>query len=460
MLSAVALVFCGVLSLSGVQGGSEDSPSHLKPFGWGKSIQMEEVDGFVPVKTFFEEYVIPNKPVVMRGANKIWPGYENWQTDKYFMNVAPEKPYIISMDVKRGNPDKPSDYVDFKEFVQMYNTSQRRMVEFTPEFLKKDVLVPACVDCQEITQGEILMGNKIWFGAQYTTSVVHKDAADNINCLVYGVKNYTVLSPKYDPNVVIDRPDGLYSTMDVDSVDADKYPGLDGVEYQLTELQGGDCIFIPYKWIHQVRSYGRNIAVNIWWNHWKNKELDLSKCAKQEEGKSISDALFHGWGDFENRDEGVLEHTKDLLSMAHILKPVTFPRWVGIFTNGLKMADHNPMQVLRNVDPDLKRALKEAFKTMNADKDSKITPEEFKQLTEEQKQTVIKAVKYVLKTTRQRANSSEANSKDLKERNRKKVQADAENAANQKTDQGQGQGQDHSAADSTADTDSIKHDEF
>lgn len=39
---------------------------------------------------------------------------------------------------------------------------------------------------------------KIWFGAQYTTSVVHKDAADNINCLVYGVKNYTVLSPKYD----------------------------------------------------------------------------------------------------------------------------------------------------------------------------------------------------------------------------------------------------------------------
>lgn len=67
---------------------------------------------------------------------------------------------------------------------------------------------------------------------------------------------------------------------------------------------------------------------------------------------------------------------------------------------------------------------------------------------------------YVLKTTRQRANSSEANSKDLKERNRKKVQADAENAANQKTDQGQGQGQDHSAADSTADTDSIKHEEF
>lgn len=49
-------------------------------------------------------------------------------------------------------------------------------------------------------------------------------------------------------NVFMDRPDGLYSTMDVDEVDAEKYPGLDTVQYQLTELHGGDCVFIPYKW--------------------------------------------------------------------------------------------------------------------------------------------------------------------------------------------------------------------
>ena len=58
--------------------------------------------------------------------------------------------------------------------------------------------------------------------------------------------------------------------------------------------------------IHQVRSYGRNIAVNIWWNHWRNKEIDLSKCAHRETDKPITEAQFMGWGDFENRDEGVL----------------------------------------------------------------------------------------------------------------------------------------------------------
>ena len=57
--------------------------------------------------------------------------------------------------------------------------------------------------------------------------------------------------------------------------------------------------------IHQVRSYGRNIAVNIWWNHWKNKEIDIESCPTEVEKKSIETAKFHGWGDFETRDEGV-----------------------------------------------------------------------------------------------------------------------------------------------------------
>ena len=33
----------------------------------------------------------------MRGANKIWPGFENWQSDEYFRSVAPQKPYIVSV---------------------------------------------------------------------------------------------------------------------------------------------------------------------------------------------------------------------------------------------------------------------------------------------------------------------------------------------------------------------------
>ena len=34
--------------------GETDSPSHLKPFGWGNAKPLEEVQGFIPVKQFFE----------------------------------------------------------------------------------------------------------------------------------------------------------------------------------------------------------------------------------------------------------------------------------------------------------------------------------------------------------------------------------------------------------------------
>eukprot|EP00118_Oscarella_pearsei_P015319 m.137643 g.137643 ORF g.137643 m.137643 type:complete len:104 (+) comp38220_c0_seq30:1245-1556(+) len=38
------------------------------------------------------------------------------------------------------------------------------------------------------------------------------------------------------------------------------------VEYEYVKMEEGDCLYIPYKWYHQVRSYDRNIAVNVWWN--------------------------------------------------------------------------------------------------------------------------------------------------------------------------------------------------
>ncbi|KAJ7382070.1 hypothetical protein OS493_037406 [Desmophyllum pertusum] len=50
-------------------------------------------------------------------------------------------------------------------------------------------------------------------------------------------------------------------------VDFVKYPGLIDVEYYNVTMHAGDCLYIPHRWFHQVRSYGRNIAVNLWWQH-------------------------------------------------------------------------------------------------------------------------------------------------------------------------------------------------
>jgi len=43
------------------------------------------------------------------------------------------------------------------------------------------------------------------------------------------------------------------------------------IEYINATMNEGDCLFIPYKWFHQVNSWsndnGMNVAVNVWFQH-------------------------------------------------------------------------------------------------------------------------------------------------------------------------------------------------
>jgi len=108
----------------------------------------------------------------------------------------------------------------------------------------------------------------MWFSSGGTKSVLHNDDVDNINCLFSGTKELLFIDyKKYKNKVPIDFPVGGYSGVDVDRVDFVKYPSLKDVEYYNVTMEPGDCLFIPYKWYHQVRSYDRNIAVNVWWKH-------------------------------------------------------------------------------------------------------------------------------------------------------------------------------------------------
>lgn len=86
-------------------------------------------------------------------------------------------------------------------------------------------------------------------------------------CSVEPRSFYSLTTKSTKKQVPIDFPSGGYSGVDVDRVDFVKYPSLENVEYFNVTMEPGDCLFIPYKWYHQVRSYDRNIAVNVWWKH-------------------------------------------------------------------------------------------------------------------------------------------------------------------------------------------------
>lgn len=243
-------------------------PGHLEPLG-SRNVKhsLEVINDFLTPIEFFKNYVYPIKPVLIRGGAKISPALTKW-TDEYFLSLPESNDFNVTAEQRKKEIRTfPAYDVSFKEFVSTYRKEDIYMVNGVPPFLQKDVMLPPPLLCNDIVKDK-LIDTVMWFSSGGTKSVLHNDDVDNINCLFSGTKELLFIDyKKYKKQVPIDFPSGGYSGVDVDRVDFVKYPSLENVEYFNVTMEPGDCLFIPYKWYHQVRSYDRNIAVNVWWKH-------------------------------------------------------------------------------------------------------------------------------------------------------------------------------------------------
>lgn len=350
-------------------------PGHLKPFGeGGLNHPLEEIDYFPTAEEFFENYVKPLKPVKMKGAAKMSPAFEKW-TDDYFLTLDEPSDHHVSLETrKKESRQQEMDSMQFKEFVKIYNQTEYYMVDAVPKFLRHDIMIPCPLQCRQLVQNEFV-DNVMWYSSGGTSSVVHTDSVENINCLYRGNKTLTFVDPdKYGDKVDLDRIEGGYSTMDVDSVDYTKFPGMAEVEFYHVNVTAGDCLYIPYLWIHQVRSYGSNLAVNIWWKHHLSHDLDYSGCSDPcNPEMTLEEASFEGFGDLESHPHLVKEHFRRLLGNSKEMD-------ITKFTNKLVGAE---MAGILKQNEEAMEALDEIFSLLDADKDAVVTLEEVDSAPEE-----------------------------------------------------------------------------
>lgn len=77
-------LFFAFLLISSCFCESNDPPGHLQPLGSHVApMEIEVRSDEIDPKEFFEKYVIQSKPVLMKGAAKRFPSYENWRNDTY-----------------------------------------------------------------------------------------------------------------------------------------------------------------------------------------------------------------------------------------------------------------------------------------------------------------------------------------------------------------------------------------
>lgn len=239
-----------------------------KPFGsQGPFIEIDSVES-LSTKRFFDEYVTPKRPVVIKGAVRESDAFRLW-TDEYLAKRA--EPHndakLVIETVKKESREQDIDELSLGEFLKVYKERSVYMVNEVPLYLRDEVVLPQPLQCQQAKQ--VLQETMMWFSSGGTKSVVHTDDYENILCVYDGVKELVLADSNKFPDVIetiIDKPERSYSALDVDQVDYSKYPGIEKLEYAKLNLTAGDCLYIPYKWLHQVRSFDRNLAVNFWFN--------------------------------------------------------------------------------------------------------------------------------------------------------------------------------------------------
>lgn len=343
---------------------------HLKPFGSvGSFVPTDEINGFPNTMDFFRQYVNPTRPLKMVGAGKLSKSFVMW-TDDYFLSLDQAGDYSVSIESgKKENRSNPMVDMSFWEFVKTYNSTNHYMVDTVPDFIRKDVLLPGPLQCHDICE-EMLVENILWMSSGGTSSVVHTDSVDNIICSYRGEKQFILVDPKiHRDHVDIDHPEGAFSDIDVDRVDYIRYPGMAAVSYHVINISSGDCLYIPFKWIHQVRSFGSNVAVNIWWSHQKSERLDVDRCTNDLDTELTLDKVtFYGFAPITDDMEMLKDHFTDF-----IRKETDLDQFLALFTGESHVTDTSHILPLKQI-----------FLLIDKNRDRKISPEELTRLSEKE----------------------------------------------------------------------------
>ncbi|XP_070560023.1 uncharacterized protein [Ptychodera flava] len=280
----VLLLLLQVISLSSSE---EDVPTgHHQPLGGHRppDVQIDETDTPPDPRTFWEKYVKPGKPLIVRGAIKHSPAFNLW-TKEYLkenygdLEVRLEGKYGKTCPV--GAKGMGRDTIG--NFIDTYQHTNKYIVSQLPEPMYKEVKALPSMQCGTLEKS--LVEIDLWVSSGDSRSLLHKDAFNTWNCLLSGTKNWKMVENKYEKLIYkvweSDRSLSGYSKINVTKVDLLNQPMVRYVRWANLTINAGDCLFLPASYYHQVNSFGDpNIAVAMLFS--RLYEFDDTGCDEAE----------------------------------------------------------------------------------------------------------------------------------------------------------------------------------
>ncbi|NXA04043.1 KDM8 protein, partial [Sapayoa aenigma] len=229
---------------------------------------------------FRDNYLIPQRPVVLEGVMDHWPCMKKWSVD-YFCQVAGCRTVPVELGARYTDEEWSQQLMTVSDFISQYIVdevfsllsfqnsvgylAQHQLFDQIPE-LKEDISIPDYCCLGEGEEDDITIN--AWFGPGGTISPLHQDPQQNFLAQVLGRKYIRLCSPQDSENLYPHESQILHNTSQVDVEDPDlvKFPNFTKAAFQSCILVPGQILFIPVKYWHYVRSLELSFSVSFWWS--------------------------------------------------------------------------------------------------------------------------------------------------------------------------------------------------
>ena len=239
----------------------------LKPIDIVDDITKEE---------FFEKYLKPRKPVVIKNMARKWPAYQKWTLD--YMKQAVGDVEVPLYDSSKADPAAPINasaakmkFADYIDLIEKEPTDLRIFlfdpIKQAPKLLD-DYIFP-----KDLMGGFLDKYPNMFFGGKGSVTFLHYDIdmAHIFHTHFNGRKHILLFDYKWKDRLY-QIPYATYALedYDIENPDFTKFPALDGVQGIECFLEHGDTLFMPTGWWHWMKYLDGSFSLSLraWDKSW------------------------------------------------------------------------------------------------------------------------------------------------------------------------------------------------